>query len=81
MERRIARDEVINTIENPETIFIDTLTGNFVAVAKSDVVKNHRIIVIYSSVGEKLKIITVIETSKGEEFIGKREKKGRWKRL
>ena len=75
-ERRIPRSEIEDILTNPENIFLDVETGNLIAVGIRNIIKNHTLIIVYSS-GERIKLVTVIDTSK-REIIKNREEKGRW---
>ncbi len=75
-ERRISKSEVVEILKNPEGVFLDIETGNPVAIGMRKSIKGHRLIIVYSS-GEKIKLVTVIDTSK-MEIIRIREEKGRW---
>ena len=75
-ERRISKIELEEVLTNPENLFLDVETGNLIAVGMRKSVKDHKLIIAYSS-GEKIKVVTVIDTSK-MEIIKNREEKGRW---
>jgi hypothetical protein len=75
-ERRISKTEVGEILTNPENVFLDVDTGNLVAVGMRKSIKDHKLIIAYSS-GERIKVVTVIDTSK-MEIIKNREEKGRW---
>ena len=78
-ERRISKSEVEQILTNPEKVFLDMETGNLVAVGMRKSIKDHMLIIAYSS-GERIKLVTVIDTSRNE-IIKNREEKGRWIRL
>jgi hypothetical protein len=78
-ERRISKSEVEEILINPEEVFLDVETGNLVAVGTRKSKGDHRLIIVYSS-GERIKLITVIDTSR-TEIIKMREEKGRWVRI
>ncbi len=78
-ERRITKSEVEDILTNPEKVYLDVETGNLVAVGIRKLIKNHILIIAYSS-GERIKLVTVIDTSKNE-IIKNREEKGRWIRI
>ncbi len=78
-ERKISKSEVEDILKNPENIFLDIETGNMVAVGERKSKQGHRLIIVYSS-GERIKLITVIDTSR-MEIIKMREKRGRWVRI
>jgi len=75
-QRRISKTEVGEILTNPENVFLDVDTGNLIAVGMRKSIKDHRLIIAYSS-GERIKLVTVIDTSK-MEIIRNREEKGRW---
>jgi hypothetical protein len=78
-ERKISISEVEEVLKDTENIYLDIETGNLVAVGKRKSRRGHRLIIVYSS-GERIKLITVIDTSK-MEIIKNREEKGRWVRI
>jgi Domain of unknown function (DUF4258) len=78
-ERKISISEVEDVLEEPENIYLDIETGNLVAVGERKSRVGHILIIVYSS-GERIKLITVIDTSK-MEIIKNREEKGRWVRI
>ncbi|WP_157834015.1 DUF4258 domain-containing protein [Candidatus Methanoperedens nitratireducens] len=78
-ERKISKSEAEDIIKNPESVFLDIETGNLVAVGERKSRPGHRLIIVYSS-GERIKLITVIDTSR-MEIIKMREKRGRWVRI
>lgn len=63
-------------LTNPEKVYLDVETGNLVAVGMRKSIEDHILIIAYSS-GERIKLVTVIDTSK-TEIIKNREEKGRW---
>ncbi|MCX9083177.1 MAG: DUF4258 domain-containing protein [Candidatus Methanoperedens sp.] len=79
IERRISKSEIEDILTNPENVFLDMETGNLVAVGQRKSIKDHKLIIAYSS-GERIKLVTVIDTSKNE-IIKNREEKGRWIRI
>ncbi len=79
-ERKIAEKEVLTTLQNPEHLFLDSETGNSIAISKREK-PDHHLIVAFRKAEGKIKIITVIDTSSVEKIVEKREKRGRWIRL
>jgi intergrase/recombinase len=78
-ERKISISEVEDILNNPENIYLDIETGNLIAVGERKFRAGHRLIIVYSP-GERIKLITVIDTSK-MEIVKNREEKGRWVRI
>ncbi|MCZ7381931.1 MAG: DUF4258 domain-containing protein [Candidatus Methanoperedens sp.] len=78
-ERKISKSDVEDILNNPESVFLDIETGNLVAVGERKSRPDHRLIIVYSS-GERIKLITVIDTSR-MEIVKMREKRGRWVRI
>ncbi len=79
-ERNISEKEVITTLQNPQHLYLDSETGNSIAISRRRK-PGHHLIVVFRKVGGKIKIVTVIDTSSVEKIIERREKKGRWIRL
>jgi uncharacterized DUF497 family protein len=79
-ERSIGEEEVIAALQNPKHLFLDSETGNSIAISAREK-PNHYLIVVFRKVERKIKIVTVIDTSSVERIVEKREKKGRWIRL
>ena len=54
-ERRISKTELEEVLTNPENLFLDVETGNLIAVGIRKSIKDHKLIIAYSS-GEKIKL-------------------------
>ena len=78
-ERKISKSEIEEILKNPNDMFLDIETGYLVAVGARSSIKGHMLILVHSS-GERIKLITVIDTSK-MDIMKTREKKGRWVRI
>ena len=78
-ERMILQSEIEEILKKPTVMFLDIETGYLVAVGARSSIKGHMLILVYSS-GERIKLITVIDTSK-KDIMRTREKKGRWVRI
>ena len=78
-ERRISKTEIEDVLKNPTDVFLDIETGYLVAVGARSSINGHILIIVYSS-GERIKLITVIDTSK-TDIMRTREEKGRWVRI
>lgn len=77
-ERGIQKSEVEEILKSPEEVLLDLETGNLIAVGKRETVRDHYLIIVYSS--EKDKVITIIDTSK-KEIVNRRKEKGRWVKI
>jgi len=80
-ERNIDESEVMSVLKTPLTTFLDIETGNMIAIGNRTVKSDHKLIVAYVVRGDIVKVITVIDISKREDIIKKREEKGRWVRI
>jgi hypothetical protein len=78
-ERRISKSDVEEVLKGPEDVFLDIETGNLVAVGKSRSKKGHKLIIVYSP-GKRIKVVTVIDTSR-MEIIERREERRRWVKI
>ncbi|MFZ2071080.1 MAG: DUF4258 domain-containing protein [Halobacteriota archaeon] len=78
-ERDIAPSEVSTVLKTPSAVFIDVETGYFIAVEGVSR-SNHHLIVVYVVQKDKVKIITIIDTTK-MEMVKRRVEKGRWVRV
>ena len=80
IERAISEEEVIKSLQNPDYLFLDSETGNTIAIAPREK-PNHHLVIAFREVEGKIKIITVIDISGGKKLIERREKRGRWIKL
>jgi len=78
-ERRISKFEVEEVLKSPEDVFLDIETGNLVAVGKRSSKEGHRLIIVYSP-GKRIKVVTVIDTTRSE-IIERREERRRWVKI
>ncbi len=58
---------------------MDIETGNLVAVGKRRLKEGHRLIIVYSP-GKRIKVVTVIDTTR-MEIIERREERRRWVKI
>ncbi len=80
-ERGIDKIEVLNVLKVPLSVFLDVETGNLVAVGNRIHKLGHQLIIVYSIIGNIIKVVTVIDVSKSRDIIKRREKKGRWVKI
>jgi len=69
----ITKDVVISTVQEPDSILYDTLTGRFVALNW-----DKRIAVIYEETGDIVLIITIIYSTTLKDTVVRRRRSGRW---
>jgi len=77
-EREIERSEVQAVLRNPEELLLDIETGYLISVGKRKNRENHLLIVVFSP--DIKKVVTVIDTSKMDILL-RRKEKGRWVRI
>jgi len=80
-ERNIDKTEILDILKTPTTVFLDAETGNFIAIGKRTHKPQHQLIIAYTIRGNIIRVITVIDVSKGENIIKRREAKGRWVKI
>lgn len=80
-ERGIDKIEVLNVLKVPLSVFLDVETGNLVVVGNRIHKLGHQLIIVYSIIGNIIKVVTVIDVSKSRDIIKRREKKGRWVKI
>jgi len=78
-ERGISKSEVEEVLKSPEDVFLDIETGNLVAVGKRRPKEGHKLIIVYLP-GKRIKVVTVIDTSR-MEIIDRREERRRWVKI
>ena len=78
-ERGISKSEVEEVLKSPEDVFLDIETGNLVAVGKRRSKEGHKLIIVYLP-GKRIKVVTVIDTSR-MEIIDRREERRRWVKI
>ena len=71
----ISEQEVIESIEVPDAVFLDILTGRFIAVKKQT---ESRALVTVFEKNDDITIVTVFPTSKINKVLESRIKSGRW---
>ncbi len=78
MKRGIKEEDVIETVNNPDKVYYDLKEGNFVAVREIiEDGKRKILIIIFDRVGEDIKVISAIKSSK-IKIPENRVKRGRW---
>ena len=80
-ERGIDKIEALNVLKVPLSVFLDVETGNLVAVGNRIHKLDHQPIIVYTIIGNIIKVVTVIDVSKSRDIIKRREKKGRWVKI
>lgn len=78
-ERNISPSEVSTVLKTPLAVFLDVETGYFIAIG-SALKPDHHLIVVYVAQKDKVKVITIIDTTK-MEMVNRRVEKGRWVRV
>jgi uncharacterized DUF497 family protein len=78
-ERNISSSEVSTVLKKPSAVFIDVETGYFIAIGRASK-PDHHLIVVYVAQKDKVKVITIIDTTK-MEMAKSREEKRRWVRV
>ncbi len=71
--RKVSKEEIKETLENPEDVLFDTQTGYFIAIRK----RNRKWLIVVYTPAERTRVISVIVTSKFN-IVEKRKKQGRW---
>lgn len=77
-EREIEKSEVQAVLRNPEELLLDIETGYLISIGKRNNKENHLLIVVFSPYIKK--VVTVIDTSKMDILL-RRKEKGRWVRI
>ena len=81
VRRGIKEEDVVETINNPNKVYYDLKEGNFAAVREIIEDSERKIlIVIFDRVGEDIKVISAIKSSK-IRIPENRVKRGRWVEL
>ncbi len=75
-ERNISSSEVSTVLRTPSAVFLDVETGYFIAIGRASK-PDHYLIVVYVVQKDKVKVITIIDTTK-MEMVKRREEEGRW---
>ena len=69
----ITKENVMRTVQEPEGVLYDTLTGRYVALNW-----DKQMAVIYEETGEIVLIITVIYSTTLRDTVVRRRRSGRW---
>jgi len=75
-ERNLSALEVTSVLKEPVAVFLDVETGYFIATGSASK-PNHFLIVVYELRKDKVRVITIIDTTK-LELVKRRVEKGRW---
>ena len=75
-ERAISSLDVSTVLKTPSAVYIDVETGYFIAIGRASK-PDHYLIVVYVAQKDKVRVITVIDTTK-LEIVEKRVEKERW---
>ncbi|ADC64442.1 conserved hypothetical protein [Ferroglobus placidus DSM 10642] len=74
LEYNISEQEVLEAIKEPDSLYLDVLTGRFVAVKKT----GSKAIVAVFEKNDETTLITVFPTSKINKVVESRIRSGRW---
>ena len=76
--RKVRREDVERVITNPAEVYEDTEHNASVAIGSVD---GKALVVIYQSVGNAKKVITVYHTLKIEKLVSSKTERGAWRRI
>ncbi len=76
--RKVKREEVARVIANPTEVYEDTEHNASVAIGSVD---GKALVVVYQSVGNAKKVITVYHTLKIGKLVSSKTRRGAWRRI